>query len=113
MKILNRTTSSSSPSILIAMLIACGMMGGFSLSANAAEENQGGIDAFMKLHFSDSMTTEDVVRILKLKAGSDTNYSLIREITYRVSNKPDLNFAVTDSDVQRLKQAGASEDLIA
>ena len=78
-------------------------------AADITPEQQKAADAYLAAHFADQFTTKDVIRLLGLKVDSD---SLIKEIAFRLSKDIDLKFSVTDADVDQLKRAGASNDLI-
>src|ERR1700736_5504361 len=67
------------------------------------------MDAYVQAHLADEFTTQDVIRLVELKVESDL---LVKEIAYRVSKNVDLTFSVSEADVDQLKRAGASNDLI-
>jgi outer membrane protein OmpA-like peptidoglycan-associated protein len=93
--------------------ICLGLAGLFLLVANPAagltDEKYKAMDALVQAHLADEFTTQDVIRLIELKVESE---SLVKEIAYRVSKNVDVTFPVSDADLDRIKRAGASNDLI-
>jgi hypothetical protein len=78
-------------------------------AAGLTPEAEKAMDAYLQAHLADEFTTPDVIRLVELKVDSDL---LVKEIAYRVSKNIDLTFSVSDADLDRIKRAGASNDLI-
>ncbi len=91
-------------------LICLGLAGFFLLVASpAAGMTDEAMDAYMRAHLADEFTTQDVIRLVELKVDSDL---LVKEIARRVSKNVDVTFPISDADLDRIKRAGASNDLI-
>jgi outer membrane protein OmpA-like peptidoglycan-associated protein len=80
----------------------------FSLT-NAAGMTGEAMDAYLQAHRADEFTTQDVIRLVELKVDSDL---LVKEIAQRVSKNVDLTFSASETEIDQLKKAGASNDLI-
>lgn len=93
-----------------ALTVVCLLLAGSAFALTADEEK--GWDAYMKAHFSDQITTNDVVRLLEMKGSVGSNV-LVSEISARAFKKTDLKFSTSPADISRLKRAGATDGLMA